>query len=316
MMKKSIMALVVLLVALPAMATVITATHEGNRVVSINYNASGDPCNIRAFALDITVDSDANITDINNYHVGESNSSGKGFGIFPGTIDVNATTGDVDDYNIPVAPYSDLPSDTQLGLGTGGITIEMGSLYVGDGNRPDPCGILCKITVDADCTLTVAANVSRAPNGVVLEDSNNAAVDYSGAQNVPVALVVDCFPAAHPDYDEWKDVVGEPNCWCYDRQCHGDVDDTAQGKFNYWVSTYDLGVLREAWSLPYPDLIDGNGDHLTTNVGGKDVALICADFDHAPQGKFNYRVSTFDLGILRDNWSLPDLPDPNCFDGY
>jgi len=72
--------------------------------VNITYVAD---VNISGFGLDITVDSGANITAINNFHIGESNSTATGFGIFPGRIDINDTTGDVDDYGTPVAPGTD-----------------------------------------------------------------------------------------------------------------------------------------------------------------------------------------------------------------
>jgi hypothetical protein len=113
---------------------------------------------------------------------------------------------------------------------------------------------------------------------------------------------VDCITADHPDYDEWV-TVGEPVCWCYHRQCHGDTDCKAQGKNKYWVSTDDLDILIAAWNKPLAE-IDGQ----TVNS----VPLICADFDHLPQGKKKYRVSTNDLDILIANWNVADKPDPDC----
>jgi len=110
-----------------------------------------------------------------------------------------------------------------------------------------------------------------------------------------------CFPSEHPDYNEWV-AVGEPNCWCYPRQCHGDADGQKQGLDNYWVSTHDLAVLRNAWNKPLENLAEAN--------------WICADFDHAAQGKGNYRVSTHDLAILRSNWQIPNKPDANCLTDY
>ncbi len=123
-----------------------------------------------------------------------------------------------------------------------------------------------------------------------------------------------CYTGPQPT--EWVN-VGKPKCWCASiqpRQCHGDADNVSQGKNNYWVSTYDSDVLFAAWNKNYPNLIDANGAHLTINVGGKDVPLICADFDHLPQGKNNYRVSTNDLDILYHvaNWQIKNGPAPDC----
>jgi hypothetical protein len=109
-----------------------------------------------------------------------------------------------------------------------------------------------------------------------------------------IATPPDCFPAFHPDYDEWVE-VGKPDCWCYPRQCHGDADGTSQGKKEYWVSTDDLDVLVAAWNKPLESL-SGNE--------------ICADFDQMPQGKKQYRVSTDDLDILIANWQIADGPAP------
>jgi parallel beta-helix repeat protein len=91
---------------------------------------------------------------------------------------------------------------------------------------------------------------------------------------------VNCISTDHPDYDEWVQ-VGEPVCWCYHRQCHGDTDCKSQGKE-----------------------IEGQ---IVNNI-----PLICADFDHNAQGKNNYRVSVNDLDILIANWHEAEKPDPNC----
>jgi hypothetical protein len=102
--------------------------------------------------------------------------------------------------------------------------------------------------------------------------------------------------ADHPDYSEWVE-VGEPICWCYRRQCHGDADRKSQGKHTYWVSTDDLDILIAAWNKPLESL---SGNH------------ICADFDHKAQGKKQYRVSTNDLDILIANWNKANAPAADC----
>jgi hypothetical protein len=108
--------------------------------------------------------------------------------------------------------------------------------------------------------------------------------------------------ADHPDYSEWIE-VGEPVCWCYSRQCHGDADGKSQGKKKYWVSTDDLDILIAAWNKTFAEI---EGEALNG------VPLICADFDHMPQGKKQYRVSTDDLDILIANWQVANGPAPDC----
>ena len=298
-MKKMILMLAVLVLAVPALAgnVTITAEDEGSNVVRIGYTADA---NVSAFGLDITVDSGATITAISDYNIGECTASVKGFGIFMGTIVIDELGIVTDDGN-PVAP-NDAPG-AKGGIDTNGITIEMGALYE-DGNNPAQAGTLCRITVSGDCNLCVAGNATR--GNVVMEDATQASLT---GVTIGVGEEI-CFPSGHPDYAEWV-LMGSPECWCYDRQCHGDTDDVAEGKNSYWVSTYDLTVLKDAWGKNFA-AIDG----LTSNVGGKDVEWICADFDHAPEGKNLYRVSTLDLGILKKHWGIAGGPDPNCFDGY
>jgi hypothetical protein len=187
-MRKIVLA-VVLMLAVPSVAAVnFTAVDEACGA-AIYYNATGEPNLVRAFALDITVDSGATVTDITDYKEGVSVSGDKGYGIFPGSIDINEA-GDINDVGTPVADPCQLPSDTEGGLGTAGITIEMGSLYVGSANAPDPCGLLCKVVVDADCNVTIVENVSRGK--VVMEGATQATT------NLPVVEAVICAAVCCP----------------------------------------------------------------------------------------------------------------------
>ena len=116
---------------------------------------------------------------------------------------------------------------------------------------------------------------------------------------VPAQVEVLCYEG-QPDVAQW-DLVGQPECWCYPRQCLGDADGLPYGKNNYWVAIPDLTILKAAWNKPKEQLV-GNE--------------ICADSDHLPYGKNNYRVAIPDLTILKANWNIPNGPDPNCFAGY
>lgn len=182
---KKIIFLALLVMVAPAMATDVdfSAVQEGSTpIVRIYYDSNTPPGPLpRAFALDITVDNGQTIDAITDYHEGESVSGDKGHGIFPGSIDINSE-GDINDVGTPVADPCQLPSDTQGGLDTNGITIEMGSLYVGSSNAPDPCALLCKIEVSGDCNLTVAGNVGRGK--VVMEGAGQ------GLTNLPITIHV------------------------------------------------------------------------------------------------------------------------------
>jgi hypothetical protein len=181
-MKKIVLFLMVLLMTVPVMAATnvtINAVDKGGGVVAITYNATGG--DVSGFGLDINVPSGKTITAINDYNVGESlpPPGKKGYGIFPGTIDINATTGVVDDNGTPVAPSTD--PGALGGLGTSGITIELGTLYT-TGNAPSRAGTLCTVTVSSSCRITVALNPTR--GGVV--DVNALAA----TTNLPITVLL------------------------------------------------------------------------------------------------------------------------------
>jgi len=297
-MRKMIFALVVVMLATPAWASIaITAKDLGDLRVEIGYSGTELA---RAFALDITVDA-GTIDAISDFAVGDDNN---GYGIFPANfsryITVDATTGEVSDWAAAgYTPVADAGDPGALGgLGTSGITIEMGSLY--DTQAPATSGTLCVLTVSETCNLTVTTNATR--GNVVLEDASEATVDLTGATNVAIAGAV-AYTGPHPA--EWQ-AVGQPDCWVASinpRQCHGDADGASQGKQQFWVSTNDLDVLIAAWNKSFA-AIDGQ------SVGN--TPLICADFDNLPQGKQAFRVSTNDLDILIANWQLANKPDPDC----
>lgn len=337
-MKRTILILAIIVIAAPVWAAVtITATHEGCGVVRIDYNST-EPNKVRGFALNISV-SDGNIIDVDDYTVGESNATTKGYGIFPATVDVNSDTGDVDDWGSPVADMND--PCTAGELGSNAITLEMGALYSPTGdtspNAPNNTGTLCRIKVNDNCTVTISANAKR--GGVVLSNGNSVSpsiaspavtvVKYSGSQLADWRLVerpdgwcVGCSNPGHlMDATTRELLTVDPN---YRRQCHGDADGNFQGRpaSAYWCSADDLNVFIAAWNRPYFDKIttptmDGIYDEtyqVTGGVGydGAIVPLINADFDHDGEGRSQYRSSAQDVPILVASFNTANKPDPDC----
>jgi len=293
-MRKTIVFLTMLLLAAPAMAAVtVSCVDDGGGVVSIYYDASGEVELVRAFGLDVEVDSGCEIESVDSVN--------SNYYIYPGTIEI--TDGNVTGWGSPVAPAND--PGAKGGLGTGGVTLEVGSLYAaGDGNlTPEPNGLLCTVKVTGsapDCNMTISTNATR--GGVVMEDTATPSVESSICTVVPQS---ECY-AGMADYSQWE-AVAKPTCWCYPRQCHGDADGYPYGKFNYWTSSPDLTVLKDACNLTAAQILGQ-----TTTVEGHVVQWACADFDHLPYGKFNYRVSSPDLTILKAYWNIANKPDPNC----
>jgi hypothetical protein len=297
-MRKMIFTLAVVLLAAPAWADVeIILTDLGDGVIEISYDASTETELVRAFALNIEA-TDGNIIDINDFVVGDNNG---GYGIAPGSfrdnITVNPTTGMVDSWvgnpnpYTPVAPAGD--PDALGGIGTGGVTIEMGSLYEDPGNAPDPCGVLCTITVDENVSeVCVTGNAIR--GNVVLESAAEATLNPA-----EVCILMDCFPSSAAyasQYDRWV-ALGKPECWCgvdvvptnSGNQCEGDAANDTHSR-GYIVYTTDLTKLSDAWKLK----VNADGS-LPPELDP------CADFMHDVHSR-GYVVYTTDLGILSTNW--------------
>jgi hypothetical protein len=74
-------------------------------------------------------------------------------------------------------------------------------------------------------------------DGVInLADFAILAMDWSDGSND------DCLPDTLPEYPLWV-ALGKPLCWCYPRQCHGDVDGQIEMGL-YWVYMADLNAFR------------------------------------------------------------------------
>jgi hypothetical protein len=267
-MKKILFVLVALLFATPAWADVdIAIEADGACGAVISFDARSEPNLPRAFSLDIQADNDANIIAVTLLSAD--------YVIHPGTIAIN-TSGVVTDYGSPVAPESDLPSDTKPGLDSNGVTIEMGSLYapVGPGspNAPDPCGPLVLVEVDKNCTLTVTANVSRAGSSGVVMESPDEAVTV----NLPAPTPVVC---------------ADLTCWTI-TECGGQPngDATCDGGVNF----ADLIALKLSW----------------LKNKGQAGYNCCADFDQS--GGVNFA----DLIRLKLGWlstgHTPATGNQNC----
>lgn len=313
MKKIMFLTLLAFVVTVPAWAAVnITATTTQVTVNSVLVDTdevvityeNTEPNHIRAFAFDITVqdpcgdpNADAKIVDINEAELNVD------YWVYPGSIDINEA-GEVNDVGTPVADPCQLPSDTQGGLGKTGITVEMGSLYVGESNAPATSGVLLKLIVDDNCLVKMADNVSR--GAVVMEGvGSKANGNYTGTG-------VNMY--THTDIATWR-ARGKPKCWCRfwgGRQCLGDADGTSELKQNFWVYTYDLNVLLGGWMKPYSDMVNPDGSLKTTLAGGKSIPWVCADFAHDTELKQNFVVYTNDLNILLANWMLSGLPNPTC----
>ncbi len=277
----------------PARADVnITAAQVGetNEVI-ISFDATTETNLVRAFALDIRLDNEANIVAVTGLSAD--------YYIYPGTIRIDAQ-GNVIDFGSPVAEYSDLPSGTLLGLDSNGITIEMASLYAPVGpdspNAPAKSGDLLSIIVSDYTCINITPNVARiGTTGVVMEDPNQVVNVYMPS-SICYEPPPDCMPSSATEYPIWVE-WGKPECWCNCRHCHGDADGIKTGPF--WVAIPDLIIFRSAFNKI---------DTVVANTPNG----ICADFDHIKFGPF--RVSISDLNIFRQYFNKPESQVPDdCY---
>ena len=293
-MRKLCFVLTALLLTVPAMATIdVNCAQVGTTAdVEVTYDATADGNIPRAFGLDITVDSSATIDAL----VSDSNE----FWVHPGRIVISS--GNITDEANALAVTGS--TGALGGLGTGGITVEMGSLWDDEDanhpNQPPSTGVLLTFTVSGDCNVTIAGNAAR--GNVVLESTAEASVAYSGC-GVTVGSV-GCFPSGHADHATWV-ARGSPTCWCGSgRQCYGDAADDKAGSANkgyYYVGNSDLGVLVAAWRVKQPP----KGSGIIGTAG------VCADFAHDKAGSANkgyYYVGNSDLGLLVSSWRVKEPP--------
>ncbi|MBN1510651.1 MAG: hypothetical protein JXB13_01425 [Phycisphaerae bacterium] len=311
-MRKLSLLVAVLVCATPALAAVRIVVESEGSTAAVRYATDGEK--VRAFALDITVDK-GRILAISDFVRGESTADNLGYGIFPGNfgryITVDPETGEVASWDASgYTPVAD-PCDPGAlgGLGTSGITVEMGALYYptddSSPNAPPNSGLLFTLTLSEPANVTVALNEAR--GGVVLTNPDQAAtVDLAQATNVAVGggAAADLLSSSHPDYAEWV-ALGKPACWAYPRQCRGDADGRKDGSEKtgfYYVGPSDLNVLIAAWQVKEPPL----GPGIAAIENG-----ICADFARDQGGSAKtgiYRVGPTDLNRLVENWLVKEPP--------
>jgi len=102
----------------------------------------------------------------------------------------------------------------------------------------------------------------------------------------------DCLSRTAPEYSDWS-AWGKPDCWCYSRQCRGDINGLKHGPF--WVQVLDLDLFKAAF----------NKTDIQLPTGG-----ICADLNHVKHGPF--RVQVLDLDIFKIYFNKIETLVPEC----
>ena len=105
---------------------------------------------------------------------------------------------------------------------------------------------------------------------------------------------LECMASTNPHYAEWV-AWGKPDCWCYSRQCRGDINGLKTGPF--WVQQLDKDLFRYMF---------GKSDMVLSAVPNG----ICADLDHRKIGPF--RVQSLDKAIFRLYFNEFEAQVPPC----
>lgn len=147
-----------------------------------------DPNLVRIFTLDVIVD---------NNKIKTLETLNPHYWVYPGSIVINEATGEVDTEGLPIADRSQYEvgsaayEGTRPGLDSNSVTIEMGSLYVGEANAPEPADNLFKFTLCNNCNVRIIPNEVR--DGVVMEKPD-LVFDFNspGVGNTPAFYVSVC----------------------------------------------------------------------------------------------------------------------------
>lgn len=283
-MKKVLPILLVAAMALPVWADVAVTTDvsvPGELTVTIT--PSGDAA-IRGAALEFVTEAgfdaailaatDVSVTNLNTnidffYTNGLGLVSGdtpNGEGHAVAKIDAAGAIDDSADNRLPASAFAvsaGFLDDTGAQLGQ---------------TLPIVITIAYDLSMDSDVTID-----ENALRGGIVGD------DLGTITGLPVTVTVlddvpqECVKSTAPFYQTWVD-FGKPDCWCYQRNCRGDVNGLKSGytpATYVWVNSQDLQILAAAFNK-FPSVLQ------TVEVNG--VKGICADNNRAKSG---YTASTY-----------------------
>ena len=104
----------------------------------------------------------------------------------------------------------------------------------------------------------------------------------------------DCLNSTAPEYPDWF-FLNKPPCWCYARQCRGDIN--GKKTMVYWVQLLDLQLMAKAYNKTDAELALISGG-------------ICADINHKKTAP--YRVQLLDLQELAKYYNKVEALVPKC----
>lgn len=303
-MRKVLPILLAIALAMPALADVaVTVDDAGDGVAQLNLAISGDAV-VRGLALKVTITGAelaaiADVTDVMpafnayiDYYCSHTD--------FLGTL--------ADETALPGTGAHALADPDAAGvlavLPATTFSISLGALdNSGNQGGVTAGGVLAKIKLsDISGSAQVCVEADALRGGIV--GDNLGTVDADDCGTIAAPQPTECVSSTAPFYADWV-AFGKPACWCYAKNCKGDVDGKQQGNViqGYTnVYTDDLAVLLAAYGVREPT----KGPGIASIQNG-----ICADFARNQQGNViqGYaRVYTDDLAILLANYGVREAP--------
>ena len=168
----------------------------------------------------------------------------------------------------------------------GGGNIESDPLFVAPNNDDFHLGAhsLCINAGDPDGDYNGQKDIDSDPRKM------SGRVDM-GADEVECLIGGVAHANEHADWVAWS----RPDCWCYARQCRGDIN--GKKTLVYWVQLLDLQLLSTAYNKTDAEL--------ALVPGG-----ICSDVNH--KKTLVYRVQLLDLQELTNYYNKPEEQVPVC----
>jgi hypothetical protein len=260
------------LAAIPAVsqAVTLTVTDNGSGSVTIGYTGASE--GVVGVSMLVTLSSgdavlalptDAVSTGDFDAHIDHWNSNPG-----PVTLPDGNPVGDATAAGLPGVSATSFAISTGR-LGTAGTTS-------GDIATLQLTGTTCT-------TVTLSADTAARGGIVGASGATLTVASYGSVETCPVPPP-ECMKATHADYATWVG-YGSPDCWCYAKQCKGDIDGKAQFGGAADIYTDDTDILVPAF-----------GTLATTSPG------VCADVNHGTQFGGAVNVYTDDLDILLPNF--------------
>ncbi len=294
---KRLMAILVLVVAVPAMAAVtFTADGTGGKLQIAYTTSDGDLP--RGVALRIAADGGAMVDSAAAVVVDPAFNA---FIDWAYSNPLNYAVGD----GHPLAKFDMAGA---LDADAADFSVSMGVLDPTGNQGAGPASTTNLITITFKNIPAEGSNVTI--SGDTLRGPASGVVGSVLTSNLPITVKVmpagevKCVKPDAPFFAAWQS-FGEPACWCYARNCKGDADGKSQGNaitgFAY-VFSNDLNVLIAGWNIK--EAPKGPGIMSIPNA-------VCADFNRDQQGNAITgfaRVFSNDLNILIANWNIKEAP--------